>query len=71
MAKESPNGWDRWQNLVLSDMQRLSAEMQAMRQEQNCMGKQLAALRVKSGLWGAMGACVPIALLLLTNWARG
>ncbi len=71
MAKESNNGWDEWGKHVLAEVERLSAEIHAMRKEQNIMGKQLAALRVKSGVWGAMGACIPIALLLLIAWAKG
>ncbi len=71
MAKESSNGWDEWGKHVLAEVGRLSEEIHAMRKEQNIMGKQLAALKVKSGVWGAMGACIPIALLLLIEWAKG
>ncbi len=71
MAKESNNGWHRWQNLVLSDIQRLSNEVRYMRKEQSNMLQQLAALKVKSGLWGAMGACVPVGLLLIRELVKG
>lgn len=71
MPKESDNGWDEWGKHVLAELGRLKDEVQGMRKEQNNMLQQLAALKVKSGVWGAMGACVPIGLLLLAQWAKG
>ena len=71
MAKDSHNGWDEWGKHVLAELGRLKEEVRGMRKEQSSILQQLATLKVKSGVWGAMGACVPIALLLLISWAKG
>lgn len=71
MAKESNNGWDEWGKHVLTELGRLKDEIQGMRRDQCDIGKQLAALKVKSGVWGGLGALVTIALLLLVQWAKG
>ena len=70
MPKESSNGWDEWGKHVLTELGRLRDEVQGMRKEQSNILQQIAALKVKSGVWGAMGACVPIVVLLLVQWAK-
>ncbi len=70
MPKESTNGWDEWGKHVLAELGRLRDEVQGMRREQNNILQQIAALKVKSGLWGAMGACVPIGLLLIRELVK-
>jgi len=65
------NGWDEWRNLVLRDLKTLSQKIEDLRREQGSILQQLAELKVKSGVWGAVGACVPIALLLVVQWLKG
>lgn len=65
------NGWNEWRNLVLRDLKCLDRKLESLRKEQSGILQQLAALKVKSGVWGAMGACIPISLLLLMQWMKG
>ena len=71
MAKESTNGWDEWGKHVLTELARVSQEIRGMRREQSNILQQIAALKVKSGMWGAVGAMFPIGALLLIEWMKG
>ncbi len=64
------NGWDQWRNAVLRDLARTERKVEALTKQVGVMGRQLEGLKVKSGVWGAMAACIPIALLLLMQWIK-
>jgi len=52
---------------IVQEMHRMHAEMrgdlQIIRYEQMAQGKEIAGLKVKSGLWGGVAGSIPVALM--------
>jgi hypothetical protein len=49
---------------VLKELERLNNGMESMNKELTNIRVEIAMLKVKSGMWGAVGACIPIAIML-------
>lgn len=47
------NGWTRAEEYVRHELSRLADGQEAMNQQLGRMGEDMAALKVKSGVWGA------------------
>lgn len=61
---ENPDQWAEWSKHVLRELERLNGVMEGMREEMGKMKTEVAMLKMKSGLWGAMGATIPIAVMV-------
>ena len=52
---------------VLDEMRRMHDEMrsdlQIIRYEQIALGKEVAGLKVKAGIWGGISGCIPLCLM--------
>lgn len=53
---EDDNGWKEWKNHVLSELQRLEPIQTDITDIKVAIGK----LKVKSGIWGAIGGIIPL-----------
>ena len=61
----SANGWNEYQKLVLTELERLDDRANNMERELNRIKVDLAMLNLKSGIWGfAAGALPAIGALL-------
>lgn len=60
----SEDGWDQWAIYVLKELERLNAHYEALRKEVGKIHTEVATLKVKAGLWGAIGAAIPVLLML-------
>ena len=58
------DGWDQWAKFVLKELERLNVHYEALRKEVGKIHTEIATLKVKAGLWGAMGAAIPVLLML-------
>lgn len=58
------NGWSEWQNYILKSMDRRDKKLDSIGESVQAIEIEIAALKVKSGLWGLIGACIPIAITL-------
>lgn len=65
----APDGWDEWRNKVLGDLDgiklkidRIDAMVDEVRID---IATTRTELRIKSGLWGALGGMIPILIGLL------
>ncbi len=67
------NGWNEYSKLVLHELERLNTcreeDLKAHKEFMDCVKRSfekikidLAVLKVKAGVWGAVGAAIPIAL---------
>lgn len=52
------DGWTQYSRLVLSKMDEHSAMLEKLSEQVIKNGKELAALRVKAGVWGALSASI-------------
>ena len=68
------NGWDEHKKLVLHELQCLKESTKEITNA--VVGIQITleglktAFRIKSGIWGIIGGCVPIALALAAYFVR-
>ena len=62
--RASADGWDQWAIYVLKELERLNAHYEALRREISAVHTEIATLKAKAGLWGAIGAAVPVLLML-------
>jgi len=70
MPPQQQNGWQQWSNHVLKELDRLNSGMLTMNNELTQLRIEIAMLKVKSGIWGAIGACVPIAIAIAVQYLR-
>lgn len=58
------DGWDQWAKFVLKELERLNANYETLRKEISKIYPEIATLKTKAGLWGAIGAAIPVLLML-------
>ena len=74
MADEKDNNshgcgsWNVWARHILEELKRLDTCFDEVRQLQMQIRLEQARLQVKSGVWGALGASIPILIATLI-WA--
>jgi hypothetical protein len=62
------NGWPEYQRLVLSELKKHGEKLEKVSEQLIKQGEELAQLKVKAGLWGAVsGACVAIGSYVTTK----
>lgn len=54
------NGWTEWGNHVLRELERLNECANDLALEISKLKVENAILKIKSGIWGAIGALIPI-----------
>lgn len=70
---ESPdgNGWDQWKNLVLSELKDLKAGQEKGAESINKLRTDMAFLKGRSGVWGAVAGGITAGVGLLGYWLLG
>ena len=56
------NGWSEYEKLVLNELERHNNLIEGIRKDVSDIRSEIAMLKVKSGLWGMLGAAIPLAL---------
>ena len=62
------DSWYEYQRLVLSELDRLNTVTGNTNTVVVEMSKEIAMLKVKSGLWGAAAGVLPVAVLLIVQY---
>ncbi len=62
-----PNDWNKWSQYVLKELERLNTCYKGLDEKANRINIEIARLKVKSGMWGAIGGAIPI-LVGLAIW---
>jgi len=52
------NGWPEWGKYVLKSIERLDAKVGTLCENQTVLRSEIAALKVKAGVWGLCGGLV-------------
>lgn len=65
-----PNGWQEYQRLVLDKLDGHTKGLKCLDEKVTGVRLEVAALKVKSGLWGAAAGLVPALGILLYLLAR-
>jgi len=61
----SENGWTEWSKYVLKTLEETNEDVKVIRQDVSKLFTEIAMLKVKAGIWGAMGGAIPVVVLLL------
>ncbi len=68
----SNSDWVQWRKHVLLELERLNEAQSKMQLEVIKIGKEIAVLKFKSGLWGAVAGAIPaMATVLFLVITRG
>jgi len=59
MADIDPNCWDRYQKLVLAKLEDHDRLLGTISSELTSIKVEIGQLKIKSGVWGAIGASIP------------
>lgn len=59
---EPGNGWQEWSNYVLKELERLNDCYDKLDSSVQNIHTEIAMLKVKSGVWGAVGGAIPIGI---------
>jgi hypothetical protein len=58
------NGWSEYEKLVLNELERHNNLIEGIREDVSDIRSEIAMLKVKSGLWGMLGATIPLAIAI-------
>lgn len=53
------SGWTEYQKLVLAELERHSEALKSLERHLNKIEIEIATLKIKATLWGAVGAAIP------------
>lgn len=59
------NGWAKWGQHVLAELQRQNECIRELNKEVQTLKIDNAILKLKSGIWGAIGALIPIIIAIV------
>lgn len=59
------NGWDEWSKYVLKELERLNTCMVQIDGNIKKLSIDIAMLKVKAGIWGVIGGCIPAIAALI------
>lgn len=73
-----PDSWEEWSQYVLKELKRLNDCYEALRGELIALRvndlpeikTEIALLKLKAGVWGAVGATIPVLILLAIQMLR-
>lgn len=64
MENNDLGDWQQYQKYVLNELQRHNALLERINEKLSKVDAEIATLKVKSGLWGMMGAAIPVAIAM-------
>jgi len=82
MPDGKPNGWNEWAKHVLLTLQEQTEDIHSLEREvsnlrvelvrsEGSLKAEISALKVKSGIWGAVGAAIPTVAAVLFIVLKG
>ena len=65
MVEPNANGWGEWGKHVLKELERLNECYERLHTDVAGIKTDIATLKVKSGMWGAIAGMVPAAIYII------
>ena len=59
------NGWGEWKRLILASIERQDREHSELIRSLDAVRIDLAGLKVKAGIWGALAGLIPVIAAIL------
>ena len=69
--RDDNNGWEEWRNHVLIELEKNSSQHEKIFEAIKETNTEIATLKVKSGVWGAIAGLIPVGIGLLIFLFRG
>lgn len=67
---ENNGEWTNYQRLVLSELERHDEHLQQIAKHLTDVKLEIAMLKVKSGVWGALAGLIPVIVLVVVEILR-
>lgn len=64
MNIKDTDGWDEYRIMVVNELRRLNDNLERTNDKVDDLGRKVAALQVKAGVWGILGGLVPLTIAL-------
>jgi len=61
------DGWAEWSMYVLKELERLNRRDEMRARQIHELEKQMVAVQIRAGIWGAVGAALPIIAAFLSS----
>jgi len=71
MKEQEKDGWPEWSRFVLKELERLNSCQADIYKKINHISVDIAMLKVKSGIWGSIGALIPIIVFIIYQIFKG
>lgn len=68
MVPNHDDDWEVWKNHVLEELKRQNQWLGSIQRTMNSIEVELAVLKVKAGMWGAMGGIATTVGTMLIGW---
>ena len=68
MNSQEPNGWNEWSRHVLKELERSDAGIQRLVAISNEIKVDIAMLKVKSSIWGAVAGLIVVLTSILIQF---
>lgn len=65
LQADTTNGWTEWSRHVLKTLEDQSIDIKEIRDTIGDIKIDIATLKVKSGVWGAIGGLIPVLIAIL------
>lgn len=65
MSGDDGKGWVEYQRLVLAELERHSATLETIGRDLGSVRTEVALLKLKSGVWGALAGLIPAVVVLV------
>jgi hypothetical protein len=62
---DGKNEWHNWSVHVLRELKRLNDSYSSLDANFRTIQLEIAMLKVKSGIWGVIGGCIPILVIVI------
>ena len=62
--------WNEWSKYVLKELERLNSCYTDMNKQLGKIREDIASLQVKSGIWGLVGGCVPVLIIIVIQMIK-
>jgi len=62
------NGWNEYSRLVLAELERHNKLLEEYNKKLNVIQVEIAMLKVKAGIWGALGGVLAAAFAILSRF---
>ena len=66
--KSNDNGWKEWGKHVLAEIERLAIDTKSLHCKVDQLGKDVAKLKIKAGIWGVAAGSLPVGMFVLIRY---